>query len=291
MFEIISDGGCDFSKEEKEKYNVHVVPFYVTFDETNVLKEGVDITQEDYFKRLVSEKKLFPRTSQPNPQDYIDVFSPYLEKGKDIIVVSISSKVSGSYNSIKLAVDILKEEYPDRTIAAVDSLSGSIGQGLILKEMVKMREANFSLDKTVHVAEKIIRSTRVYFTLDSLEYLRKGGRIGPTTAMVGGVLGLRPILQLEEGQVTQLDSVRGKKNALRLIEEAMVHALSDDKDSINLSIGHILSEQEAVTLKSNIEGSLGIKISSPVTKIGAAIGTHTGPGALAVSYCKSYEAV
>jgi len=290
MFQIVSDGSCDFSNEEVKQHNVDIVPFYISFDHVNYLKEGVDISKEDYFKRLVSEKGLFPKTSQPNPQDYIDICAPHLEDGEDIIILTISSKLSGSHNSATLAVDILKEDYPDRKIVLLDSLNGSVSQGLILREIIKMRDAGYTLNETARLAGKVIKTTRVYFTLDSLEYLRRGGRVGPTTALVGGILGLRPILQLEDGQVSQLDNVPGKKKALKLIEEAMIDALQDEAQNISLSIGHILSEEDALSFKANTETALGVKITNPITEVGATIGTHAGPGALAFAYCRKYDA-
>ena len=291
MFQIVSDGCCDFNEEEVKKHGVDIVPFYITFDQVNFLKEGVDISKEDFYNRLVTEKDLLPKTSQPNPQDYIDIYTPHLKDGKDIISLTVSSKLSGSYNSALIAAKTLKEEYPNRTISIIDSLNASIGQGLILKEIIKMRDVGYTLDKTVQITETILKTTRVYFTVDSLEYLKKGGRLGPTTAWVSGILGLRPILRLdEEGQVSQLSSVRGKKKVLQLLEEAIVDVLKDDKQNINLSIGHALSIKDATTLKANIEESLDMKITNPLTEVGAALGVHTGPG-LTFAYCKKYDAL
>ncbi|MCL2841658.1 MAG: DegV family protein [Defluviitaleaceae bacterium] len=289
MFQIISDSGCDLNAQETTKYNVKIVPFYINFDHEVPLREGVDINNEDYFKRLTSEKGVFPKTSQPSPQDYIDTYKPYLEAGKDIIILTISSKLSGSHNSASLAANILKDEFPTRKIMIIDSLSVSVGQGLILREIIKMRDAGFSIDRTVSTAEKVVKSTRIYFTLDTIEYLKKGGRVGTVTALVGGILGLRPILQLEEGAVSQLDSVRGKKRAMKLIEDAMVDALKDEIKNINIGIGHVLSKDDATSFQVNTETALGIKIANPLTEIGAAIGTHAGPGALGFAYCKKYQ--
>ena len=291
MFHVISDGGCDLGPSEINIFNVDIVPLYISFDHENYLKEGVDISKDDYFKRLISEKSLFPKTAQPNPQDYIDICTAHLKSGKDLFILTISSKLSGTYNSASLAANILREQYPERTIIIVDSLSASIAQGLILREIVKMRDAGFTIQQTAEAAEKILKTTRLYFTLDTLEYLKKGGRVGPTTALVGGLLGLRPILHLEDGQVSQLDNVRGRKKAFQLIEEAMADALKDDVQSVSIAVGHILSEKDAVTIKSNIEASLEIKITNPVTEVGAAIGTHAGPGALAFAYCRRYESL
>jgi len=291
MYKIISDGGCDFTKAEAQKHNVAVVPFYITFDGETFLKEGVDITTETYFKRLIADKNLHPKTSQPSPQDYIDTYTPYLKAGRDILSLTISSKLSGSHTSATLAAQMLKEEYPERTIMVIDSLNVCIGQGLILREIIRMRDAGYNLSQTAKTAEKVLKTTRVYFTLDSLEYLKRGGRVGPTTAFVGGILGLRPILQLEDGQVTQLDNVRGKARALKLMEEAMIDALSADKESLSLSIGHILSQEEAQKFKANTEAALDIKITNPITEVGVTVGTHAGPGALAFAYCRKYDAL
>lgn len=290
MFQIISDGGCDFTANEVAKYNVVSVPFYVSFDDT-FLKVGVDITIEQFFTRLTNEKGIFPKTSQPNPNDYIEVCEPYLKEGKDILLFTISSKLSGSNNSANVAANLLLEDFPDRKIIVIDSLSGSVAQGLILREMIAMRDAGYYIEKVAEITEKIKATTKIYFTLDTLEYLKRGGRVGPTTALVGGILGLRPILQLEDGQVSQLDNVRGKKNVLRLINEAMVGALSDVKDDVNIAVGHILREKEAMEFKLSLENSLGINIDTPITEVGATIGAHAGPGALAFAYCKKYQVV
>jgi len=288
MFQLISDGGCDFTKDEAQQHNIDIVPFYITFDQETHLKEGVDISKEAFFKRLQEEKKLFPKTAQPNPQDYVDACIQYLETGRDIIILTISSKNSGSYNSAVIAAGMLKEDFPDRTITVLDSLNGSMGQGLILKEMIKMRDAGYSITETAAVAEEVIKTTKIYFTLDTVEYLRKGGRVGPTTALVGGILGLRPVLHLVNGTVEQFDSVRGKKKVMQLIEEGVVAALQGEMDNVSLVVGHILREEDITLLKTNLEATLGTKIDAPV-EVGATIGTHIGPGAVAVAYCRKFE--
>ena len=266
MFKIISDAGCDFTPEQIEAHNIDVVPFY--------------ILNEDGFQK----------TSQPNPQDYIDHFTPFLKAGLDILCITISSKLSGSLNSATLAVDMLKEDFPEREVIVLDSLSASIGQGLILREMLKMRDAGYSLQDTASLASKVIQSTRVYVTVESLTHLKRGGRIGPTTAFVGGILGLRPILHVVNGEVQQLDTVRGKKNALNMINEAMVHTLKDEVEHVQIAIGHIDGIEDAKDIKNSLETDLNTKITTPITEVGAAIGTHTGPGDMAFAYCKKYTA-
>lgn len=287
MFQIISDGGCDFSKVNADKYNVNVVPFYVNFGD-GFLKEEFDITKDEFFNRLLSDKKLFPTTSQPNPTDYIDVCEPFLKDGKNVVILTISSKLSGSNNSANIAADILREDFPDRVVVVIDSENGSVAQHLILKEMIAMRDAGLSLETVEVLTKEVIKTTHVYFSLDTLEYLKKGGRVGSTTALIGGILGLRPILQLEDGMISQLDNVRGRKKVIKLITEAVTHVLADVKDDVELCIGHILDQKSADELQENIETTLGIQIVNPVVEVGATIGAHVGLGAMAFAYCKKY---
>jgi len=291
MFSIISDGACDFKKEEVEKSNIEVVPFYITFDGNTYLKEGIDIDVDEYFEKIQADKTLFPKTSQPNPQDYIDVYQPHLEAGKDILSISISSKLSGSYNSAVIAADTLKEDFPDRKIIILDSLSVTVGQALILREIIAMRNAGLNLESTVDKAKKIIQSTKLYFTLDTLEYLKKGGRVGPTTALVGGLLRLKPVLHIINGEVSQLESVQGKKKVIGFIVENLTGVLQDITDKVSIGIGHIVRPDDISDLKEQVESALGITIDVPVTEVGVAIGAHAGPGGLVVGYCAKYTAV
>ena len=290
MFQIVCDGGCDFTSAEAKRYKVDIVPFYIILDGKTELREGIDITREEYFTRLKGNKNLFPKTAQPSPQDYIDVYKPHLEAGNDILSLTISSKLSGTFNSATLAADMLKGEYPNRKIKIVDSLNCAIGEGLILKEIINMRDRGYSLEAAIGITQDVIKSTKIYFTLDSLEYLRRGGRVGPTTALVGGILGLRPVLHLVNGAVEQLDSVRGKKKVLKLIEDGLVYTLKDVINDIKICVGHILTFEDAREIKANLEIAFKTKIDSPITEVGATIGTHAGPGALAIAYCKRYEA-
>jgi len=214
-----------------------------------------------------------------------------LKAGNDILVLTISSKLSGSNSCANMAAEMIADEFPNRTIYVMDSQSVTIGQGLILREIIRMRDAGYSLEDTVALAEQVCETTRIYVTLDTLEFLKRGGRVGPTTALVGGILGLRPILQVENGEVSQLDNVRGKKNAYQLMKEGIMASLADVKEDINICVGHILSEEDAVTFKATTEKALGIQIRTPVTCIGAAVGTHAGPGAMGFAYCRKYDAL
>ncbi|MCL2603635.1 MAG: DegV family protein [Defluviitaleaceae bacterium] len=266
MFKIISDAACDFTAAQAREHGVDTVPFYVT--EENGMK----------------------KTSQPNPQDYVDALTPYLVKGEDILLLTISSKLSGSYNSAVLAAEMLAEDYPGRTVTVLDSLSGSVGQGLILREIIDMRDNGFSLRDTARLAAEVIKSTRVYFTVESLDHLRRGGRINFTKAFVGGILGLRPVLHIIDGAVLPLATVRGKRNIFDLIGKKSSSDIKTDKGDYRFSVGHVQNETDALALNVSLSGGWGIAVLNPSVVVGAVISTHTGPGALAFAYCKKYSA-
>ncbi|MCL2526091.1 MAG: DegV family protein [Coriobacteriia bacterium] len=291
MFHIVSDSGCDWSQDQAKALGVDVVPFYLTFDEQTFLKEGICISNADYFARLQEDKTVFPKTSQPSPQDFIEVYQPQLEAGKDIIVVTISSKTSGTFNSANLAAEMLASDYPERSIFVIDSMTGSVGEALIIKELIKMRDKGYDAQRASQLAEAVKETTKTYFTLDTLDYLKRGGRVGSTTALVGGVLGLRPVLHMVDGSIEQLESVRGRKKVLKMLEEGIEAALKEEAQDVELSVGHILCAEEAAQLKANFEKALAVEFDHDITPVGAAIGTHTGPGALAVAYCIRHEAL
>ncbi|MCL2500583.1 MAG: DegV family protein [Defluviitaleaceae bacterium] len=266
MFKIVSDAACDFTAAQAKEHGVDTVPFYIT--EENGMK----------------------KTSQPNPQDYADTLTPYLEGGEDILLLTISSKLSGSHNSAVLAAEMLREEYPQREVIVLDSLSGSIGQGLILKEIIDMRDNGYTLRNTVRLAAEVIKTTRVYFTVESLDHLRRGGRINLATAFVGGVLGLRPVLHIVNGAVLPLATVRGKKNTFNLIGKKSTADMKTERDDYRLSIGHVQNEGDARALYSVLLDEWNISVLSAAVEVGAVISTHTGPGAMAFAYCKHYAA-
>jgi DegV family protein with EDD domain len=262
---MITDAGCDFSQAEATKKGVMMIPFY--------------ILQENGMQK----------TAQPNPQDYINCMTEDLKAGKDILLLTISSKLSGSHNSAVLAVNMVKEDYPQANITIIDSLSGSVGQGLILRELLKMRAAGYHLQKATRRILEIIPTVRVYFTVENLDHLKRGGRISSTSAFVGGILGMRPVLHIEEGRALPLKTIRGKKNTLHFLEKLITDVVQDNIGNYNIAVGHAENITDAHAVYTNLENSLKTTIENPITDVCAAISTHTGAGALALAYCERYD--
>ena len=292
MFQIISDGSCDLSAADKEQLEVFVIPCYITFDEINYLKEGIDIQRDEYFEKLKTEKELHPKTSQPSPADYLDAYTPFLREGKDLLVVTMASKISGSNNSARIAAEMAMDDFPERKIEIVDSINATLGQGLLVREIVRMRENGLYVEQAADKARKVALTTKQYFTIDSLEFLKRGGRISSTKAIVGGVLGIKPILEIKDGEVAQLDKVRGNAKAMKFLEDKFLEDLQAlNKSDISVGVAHILMEEEAVELDKKASEFLERPLDYDISFVGATIGTHTGPGAITIAYCTKYEKV
>ena len=143
---LISDGSCDLTSTEAEALKVETVPFYLEFGEEPHFKEGMEISTHDFLQKMIDNPTIFPRTSLPSPQDYIEVFEKYLKAGKDIICFCITTKFSGSYNSATNAKMLLAEEYPDRKITIIDTMVNTVLQGLIVREACKLRDNGVDYD-------------------------------------------------------------------------------------------------------------------------------------------------
>ena len=176
-YQIISDGSCDLVKEYTEKNNVKVVPFYVSFDGENYFKEGVEIEHDEFYRKMIDEH-VVPKSSLPSVQDYVDAFMPYVKEKKPIICICITSKFSGSYQSAVNAANIIKEDYSDAKITVIDSMVNTVLQGILVNEVVRMRDAGIGYEETIEKINEMIPTGRIIFTIGNIEYLKKGGRIG-----------------------------------------------------------------------------------------------------------------
>ncbi|TCT16801.1 DegV family protein with EDD domain [Natranaerovirga pectinivora] len=292
-FQVISDSSCDIPDEIVKKYNIEIVPFYVSFDQVEYYKEKVDISITDFYSRLTSEE-VFPKTSLPSVQDYINVFTKYIKEGKDILCLCLSDKFSGSYQSAVNAKNILEEEYENAKISVVNSILATTGQGLLVIEAARMKEDGLSLEETLEKIEILKETARVMFTVGTLEYLQKGGRIGKAKALAGTMLNLKPLLVLKEGELFPYGTIRGRKKSLKKIIEMTKEYFEEIKENFNeynfaVTTGTFFDE--AVKVKEELEEELGVKLDNPIFSVGVTIGTYTGPDPIGICFVKKYEKI
>ncbi|MDR0999253.1 MAG: DegV family protein [Clostridiales bacterium] len=272
---IISDSAADLSMEVYKKYDVSVVSFYITFDKVKYYKEHKDITAQEFFQRLRTEKA-FPSTSLPTAEDYAQTFRPFLEAGQDIVCLCISSKFSGSYDSAKLAATELKEEFPGRVIRVIDSIQASAGEGVIVLEMVKMRDAGWDADAIAARTEVIKHSARVFLTVDSLEYLQKGGRVGKASALAGTILNIKPIITMVNEELHPTAKVRGRQNAIDRVIRMNDEYCGDRRADYNFLLLNSESMPEITAVEKRMI-EMGYTFEYPIQSLGITIGSHIGP--------------
>ena len=184
-FQIVSDSSCDLPKERAQELGVDIVPFYVSFEEENYMKEGVDISVEDFYQMMADRAGTFPKTSMPSVQDYVDVFEKYVKDGVPVLCICLNAAFSGSIQSAMNAKNQILEDYPEAQIEVVDSEEVTALQGMFVEEACRLRGAELDMKEAVKLLEEIRPTGRIFFTTNDLDYLQHGGRIGRAAATIG----------------------------------------------------------------------------------------------------------
>jgi len=281
-FEIITDSTTDLPQALVDKLNIKVIPLKYTIN---------DITYEnhlDYRNQDINEfydliKKGNPTsTSQLVPKDYDEVLIPILEKGKDVLILSFSSKLSGTYNSGVLAVNDLKEKYPNQKITIIDTKSASLGEGLLVYLTANKVLEGASFDEVVNFVNETIPKVAHWFTVDDITHLKRSGRISGLSSFVAKTLSIKPIMHTDDtGSLIPRRKVISRKRAIKALFEKMVEtALEDQKD---VFIGHGDDLAAAETLKSYVLEKYP-DVNIIINNIGPVIGSHTGQGVLALFF-------
>ncbi|MDE7161339.1 MAG: DegV family protein, partial [Anaeroplasmataceae bacterium] len=225
-FAIISDGACDLADEVVSKLGIRVVPFYVAYDEEKYLKEKLDFSVQEFYQKLIDHPDIFPKTSMPTAEDYLKEFEEAYAAEKDVLCVTISKKFSGSLNSALMARDMFLDEHPDARIEVLDSILLSCPQGLLVREIVRMKENGLSLDEVLKKAEELKNTGRCYFTINGLSYLQRGGRIGKLTSVVGNILKVAPLIVAKNGEIQSGGLALSRKRAIMKILDKFKTTLS-----------------------------------------------------------------
>ena len=229
-FVITVNSTVDLPKEWLKERNVPVLPLKYTIDgQTYQDMEG--LSAKEFFQKL--REGHMSVTSQINPEEAREMMEPFLKEGKDVLHLAFSSGLSGSYNSVRLAAEELKEEYPDRKILVVDSLCASLGEGLFVYKAVQMKEAGASVDEVAAWLEEHKQNFCHVFTVDDLFHLYRGGRVSKAAAIVGTMINLKPLLHVDdEGHLIPLSKVRGRKKSLATLVSMMEERIGSRKRSL-----------------------------------------------------------
>ena len=279
MYKIVSDSACDLSKEYLEKHDVTIVPLSVSFDGETYYRDGVDITRDECYQRMVDDPKLFPKTSLPSVESYADVFRSFVEQGFPVVCFTITTLFSGSYNSAINAKSLVLEDYPDANICVIDSKQNTVTQALLIDQFVRMLEDGLSFEQAMSKLDALMASARIFFTVGSLDYLKMGGRIGKVATAATGKLGVKPVIVMKDGDIG-LGGIGRNRNKLKasVLQVAKKYLDENGKDNFIVSVGYGYDKEEGFQFMNEVESTLDVKLDSETNvAIGIVSAVHTGP--------------
>ena len=278
---IITDGSCDIPVEVIEKYDIKLIPLHFHFEDN--IEYGSDrmMDSEEFYKRLANGE--IAKTSASSPSSAMDLLKEELDKGNDVICVTLSSSLSCTFNNIRLASLELLDSYPNQRITVIDSLTASMAMGMMVIKACMMRDENYSYDQIVDYLDETKYSYHVEFYVNDLQYLARGGRLNPTIAKIGGIIGIKPILSVtDKGTIESVCKARKTSGAIKQIKDRFL-ASSTEKEMI--CILHSNNLDKTLTLKADLELDKNFT-EVFITEIGPSIGSHTGPECLGLAYLK-----
>jgi DegV family protein with EDD domain len=280
---IVTDSACDIRGEEVEKYNIRVIPLNVTFGD-KTYKDGIDLKIDEFYEELL-KGNTFPKTGSPSPQDYVDIFEEAKEKGEEVLCITISTGLSGTYQNALLAKDIAEYD----KVYVVDSLSCLQGLRLEVINACRLRDEGKSVEEIVEVLEDIKHRIHIFSIVDTMEYFYKGGRISKGAYAIGSLLKIKPFITLDkDGKIVKNGQAMGYMKAY-LIAEQQPKKFPIDKE-YGLFYGYTMGEK-------NIEKFIDKTFHKfdmdkyDVSRIGCAAGSHIGPGAVCFVYVSTKERV
>jgi DegV family protein with EDD domain len=278
---IFTDSCCDIFPETLKQWGVPYADMTFTFDGDDKEYISTDIPNKEFYDRM--RQGAHARTAAINADAFIRAFTPILEEGKDILYVAFSSGLSTTVNNANMAAQELQETYPDRKIVIVDTLAASAGGGLMVYLAVEKKNAGATLEENAAYLQELVPQHCIWFIVDDLEYLKRGGRVSPLVAFAGGLLGIKPVLQMdEEGHLVKVGTARGRKKAIEALA-AKYAELSYEEKNTPIFISHADCREDAQQLVDMIEQRHGGKVTL-LTNIGPVIGSHAGPGTIALFF-------
>ena len=276
---VITDSTSYIPEEYIKKYDIKVISLNVIFD--GEAEREVDVNQVDFYNRLAKSDTI-PTSSQPTVEEFKSAFIDAVKDGHEVLGIFLSSKLSGTYSTSHLIKEMVLKEYPEAKIELVDSLNTTMSMGFAVVEAAKAAiEGKKTLKELKEDAENMVKRSDIIFVPGTLTYLRKGGRIGAASALIGGILQITPLLHVNDGEVELLEKVRTHKKAVAKMIENIAEKMNE-RGLGETVVYHILNRDEAVQLKERLKNELGLD--SPIMDIGPIVGLHVGPGSVGIAY-------
>ena len=282
-FSIMIDTGADLPQEYIDEHNIAMIP--IPFNLDGVPHNGgrwQEISDQEFYSALGNGS--VSGTALINPESFVQVFTEYAQRGEALLVITLSSGLSGTYQNSVIALAEVKEEYPDCDIHTVDSTNAAGGAGLIAVLAVKKRAEGLSLDETTKWLDEKKHSCLSLFTVDDLMYLHRGGRLSKLSAVAGSIIGIKPLLNVApDGTLKLKDKVRGRKAALKALAGQLKRSLDPDTSLDTIVISHSNCLEDTMALAKMIKTVVDVERVIPVM-MGPVIGTHVGPGCVALFF-------
>lgn len=278
---IHTDSGCDIKPELLAEWGVSFTCLTFRFDDSEKEYTNIEMGSAEFYAKMRAGG--VAKTAAVNTEAFRADFEATLKQGKDVLYLGFSSGLSTTFNSARIASLALAEEYPDRKIVVIDTLAASAGEGLLVYHAVQKKEEGASIEENAEYVKSLIPRLAHWFTVDDLVYLKRGGRVSPTAAFFGNMLGIKPVMHVDdEGHLIPMEKVRGRKTAVAaLAAKYGQFAENPGKDVVFVSHGDCMKDVEE--LGSILKEKYGAEF-KVITDVGPVIGAHSGPGTLALFY-------
>jgi len=270
---IVTDSVSDISPKIAKELDIKVVPLTVIFG-TEQFLDGIELSNAEFFKKLETNPN-HPSTSQPSPEAFVKTYEKLLKEGYEILSVHVSAKLSGTINSAEQAIKTIDTN----KIKIIDTGSASMAQGLVAMSAARAAKNAKSLDELADIAESTAKKTTVFVAMDTMEFLKRGGRIGKARAMLGSILNIKPIITTNDGEIVPHSRARTIKKAI----SSMINDMGEKDQIIEVAVLHSTTPDLAKDVMTQINAQ-NLNNAGTITEIGPVVGTHAGPGCLAIAF-------
>lgn len=276
---IIADSTCYLPQEYIDKYKISIASLNVLINGNSYRETDLS---NDWFYNEMAKSSTIPTSSQPSIEELYNIVESIVKNGDDVVGIFLSSDMSGTFSTSNLVKNMIIENYPNAKIVMIDSRSNCMQAGFAVLEAAKAANENKSLDEVVSIAKNVIKNSKFIFVPETLDYLKKGGRIGSAAALLGSLLQIKPILTVEDGKTTVFTKVRTKKKAIdKIVNTVLEQNLKSPIKGI--IVHHINCQSEGQELADRLKNNLGLE-NVKIQSIGPIIGLHVGPGSIGVAY-------